>query len=105
MSTPVFKERTNVIAIANFRSDGVAFPPTTIHWKLINVTGDLTKVDWTAVTAADSVEISIPAGQLAINDRGNSKELFEITIVANKDTDTALPNSEKFWVVKLRAFD
>lgn len=105
MSTPVFKERTNVIATANFRADGAAFPPNTVHWKLINVTADITRVDWQAVTASDSVEISIPAGQLAIYDRNNSKELFELTIVANKDTDTALPNTERFWIIKLKAFD
>jgi len=34
----------------------------------------------------------------------NKRELFELTVVANKDLDTAIPETVRFNIINLRAF-
>jgi len=71
---------------------------------LWNLTADTLITDWTSVTASDSVEISIPAGSLVMANSNNKRELFELTVVANKDLDTAIPETVRFNIINLRAF-
>lgn len=98
-----FYEGTNVIATVNFRADGVAFPPTTVHWTLRNETADKEVVPLTSVTPADSVTISISAAYITIEDDSNKREKYSLTVFSNHGLDTQIPEVVTFWVQNISA--
>lgn len=102
---PVFNERQAVTVTATFTGEGDTFSPTTCEWKLINETAGTTISDWEAVTAGDSVTIDIPSTSLVINNRKNKKELFSVTVSGDRNTATEVPNVQRFYVVRMVAFD
>ena len=71
----VFNERSAFTATAYFRTraSGAASTPTTVHYKLTNLSTRETVTDWTSVSAAGNVSISITGA--------------ENKILANKDTE------------------
>ena len=98
-----FYEGTNVIATVNFRADGAAFPPNTVHWTLRNETADAEVVALTSVTAADSVEISISAAYITIHDGRNKREKYSLTVFSDYGLATQIPEVVKFWVTNISA--
>ena len=99
-----FEEGTAVTVTATFRTtSGGSFTPTTVHYALRNETANASIVDWTSVTPASSVEISISATYISLNDQTNNKETFEVTIVADKDTSTQVVKTKKFAVSNVQA--
>jgi hypothetical protein len=104
MSTKRFNEGTNVVARVNFLDDrGAGSAPSTVHYTLRNVTHNRVVIDWTEVSPAATIEIDIPASFITLVNQGASHEVQELTVVANKDLPTQIPNLTTWRVVNLRA--
>lgn len=100
-----FKEGTNLRVTVNFSSNGAPVVPTTIHYKLRNDTEDVTVIDWTAVgVPAAEIEIDIPAQSVKIEDSERQREVQELTVVADKDLPTQVPDYVRWNVINIGAF-
>ncbi len=100
MST--FNERTSLRVTARLRSGRDPVSPTTLHYKLMNLSRNETLIDWTAVTPPSAdVEIDIDARLLNVT---RNEEKFEITIVGDKDTDEQVTNDLAWVLQNRRAF-
>lgn len=99
-----FKEGTNLRVTVNFSASGAPVVPTTIHYKLRNDTEDVTVIDWTSVTPAAEIQISIPAQSVKIEDSERQREVQELTVVADKDLSTQVPDYVRWNVINIGAF-
>lgn len=79
-----FNERTSLRVTARFRSGRLPVSPTTVHYKLVNLTRNQVLVDWTPVTPSADVVIDLDAQLLNVTNR--REEEVEITIASDKDT-------------------
>lgn len=96
-----FNERTSLRVTARMRSGRLPVSPTTVHYKLMNLTRNQTLIDWTAVTPSADVQIDLDARVLNVERR---EEEFEITIVGDKDTEEQVTKEHSFTLRNRRAF-
>lgn len=72
----VIAEKTAAYLTADFvDQDGNAYAPNTVEWRLDDVTNSAEVVDWTSVTPAASVSITIGATDNELVDQDNISEL------------------------------
>jgi hypothetical protein len=64
--------------------------PETLRWKLDCVTTQTSLVEWTALSAAATVDLIIPASANAIIYVANPYETKRITVQANAGTDSQI---------------
>ncbi|MCP5019814.1 MAG: hypothetical protein GY938_31690 [Ketobacter sp.] len=96
---PWVKERSSSTATAYFRdSSDAAEAPTTVHYRIDDLTTGTAVKDWTSATAAVSVAISITSAENQIYDSSNERERRQITVAADKDTDTETRDTA-VWIV------
>jgi len=83
-------ERSQFIATVRFRtrSSAAASIPTTVHYKLSNLQTDKTVTDWTSVTAASELSITIPGASNQILDNSHTLERMELLVAADKGLAT-----------------
>ena len=98
-------ERSEILAKANFRLDNSAATPTTVEWKLENLSAFEVKQDWLSVSAASSVTIDIPASIVTVKNRTADREQYALTVSANRALSTATPDTKLFWVTRVGAYD
>jgi hypothetical protein len=83
--------------------------PTSIRYRIKDVTNDRVVKDWTTLTAASSVEIEITADENAIYMDGSRPfQRFEervLVVQANYDTDTQYAEEIRYLIKNLRGFD
>jgi hypothetical protein len=86
----VFNERSAFTATAYFRtrSTAAASTPTTVHYKVSNLSTTETVQDWTSVSAAGNVSISITGSMNKILDSTHQQEKIELLVAADKGLDT-----------------
>ena len=86
----VFNERSNFVATAYFRtrSTAAAATPTTVHYKLSNLSTKETVQDWTSVSAASNVSISITGAMNKILDESHVMERMELLVAADRGLST-----------------
>lgn len=94
----VYAQKSGIEVDAWFESvPGVPTVPTTVHWRVRNVTIDEIVIDWTEGTyTIESNEtgitgvrtrIDIPGSANVLSQQGGRRETFELQVVADKDTD------------------
>jgi hypothetical protein len=98
-----FNERTSLRVTARLRSGSDPISPTTLHYKLINLSRNETVIDWTALTPSADASVDIDARLL--NVIGRKPEEFEITFAGDKDTDDQVTKELTWWLKNRRAFD
>jgi len=86
---PYVKERGSISVNAYFRdSTDAASAPTTVHYRIDCLTTGTKVLDWTSVSTAASVTITVTSAQNAIIHDGNRRERKQITVSADKGTTT-----------------
>ena len=86
----VFNERSSFTATAYFRtrSTAAASTPTTVHYKVSNLSTGETVQDWTSVSAASNVSISITGSMNKILDDSKPQNAMELLVSADKGLST-----------------
>lgn len=83
-------EGTNFTVTVNFRNrSGIAAAtPTTVHYRVDDITGRQMITDWTSVSAASSVDIDITPTENAINGDSNAIERRQLLVKADSGLST-----------------
>lgn len=99
----VFNERSAFTATAYFRtrSTGAASTPTTVHYKVSNLSTGEVAQDWTSVTAAGNVSISITGSMNKIRSGDQNSERMELLVAADKGLDTEVVGSAYYRVLNV----
>jgi hypothetical protein len=100
----IVAEKSAFTATAYFRtrSTGAAATPTTVHYRVDNVTAQKEMTGWTSVTPATSVSISITASDNVIQDLpvgirgGASFERVQLTVALDKGLSTQVTKT-RMW--------
>lgn len=83
--------------------------PTTLEYRIVDLTNDRVVRDWTTITPAAIFSINIVATDNEIyNDSRKSRYRFEervIVISANRDTDLMFNKEERYLIRNLRGYD
>lgn len=97
----IHNEDTNFTAVAKFftRSTGAAATPTTIHYRVDDITSKSEITDWTSVGAASSVNIPITPTMNAINGHSNAIETKQLIVKADTGLSTQAIGSV-WWKVR-----
>lgn len=103
---PVVKERSSTTVTAYFRSAAnAAEAPTTIHYRLDDLSTNTEVLDWTSVSAAASASISITPAQNKIHNNAHLRELRQITVAADKGLAGETRDTAVWKVVNIGGFD
>jgi hypothetical protein len=84
--------------------DGDASEPTTMRWKLDCKTTQTSVVEWVELSAAATVDVTVPASANAIIYSTNAYEIKRITVQANYDTDSQLNKTLEYKVMNNFAY-
>lgn len=88
---------------ATFRnSDWVATLPSSLRYRIDCETTNTVIRDWTSLTPALTVTITVTAGENRIIGNGNTTERRALTIQADHGTDEQYTTAHKWVVVNLR---
>ena len=95
-----YAEGTNFTATARFRtqSTGAASTPTTVHYRVDDLTSKSEITDWTSVSAAAEVSISITPTMNAIQGNNNRVERKQLMVKADSGLSTQVIGA-KVWQV------
>lgn len=100
---PKVQEGSSFTATAYFRENGTATAPTTAKYRIDDLTNDTVVTDWTPLTPAASIEITITATENGISSdcRFEKKQL---TVASDPDTSTQKRNIAVWKVNNIRGF-
>ena len=86
----IFNEGSAFTATANFRDRATraASVPTNAKWRLNCLSTDTTLVDWTDLTPAGEISISVPASANEIQNEDKQTELKQLTVQADRGLTT-----------------
>ena len=98
---PMVKEGSAFTAVAYFRDRATqaAEAPTTIHYRIDNLSTGTALTALTSVSAAASANISVTATDNAIQDDTNDYETLQLTVVANSGLSTQVRETA-IWQVE-----
>lgn len=110
MTREVVNEASTMTVVARFYgASNVPSTPSTVRYRIKDVTNDRIVKDWTDITAAQQVEISVAASDNAIYMDGQRPfKRFEervLAIQANYDVDTQYTEEIRYLIKNLRGFD
>jgi len=97
-------EETNFIAVAYFRTRSTksASTPTTVHYTVEDLSTKQTITDWTSVSAASSVSLSITPTENAIQDYTNKFERRLLIVMADRGLSTQAVGKVTWIIDNLR---
>lgn len=100
----VFNERSNFTFTAYFRtrSTGAAATPTTVHYKLVNLSADKTVQDWTTISAAANISQQIVGSLNQIEVDYHPSERMELLVAADKGADDEVIGSAYYKIMNVR---
>jgi hypothetical protein len=101
---PKVKEGSSFTATAYFRASGAASTPTNVYYRIDSLTTGENIADWTSVSAAGNVSISITATHNAIRNQCNRMEKLQLTVDADHDMSTQVRESVSWEVENVRGF-
>jgi hypothetical protein len=101
---PRVKEGSSFTATAYFRASGAASTPTNVYYRIDNLTTGEAKADWTSVSAAANVSISVTATHNAIGSQSNRTEKLQLTVAADHGLSTQVRNFAEWEVENVRGF-
>jgi hypothetical protein len=96
---PLVKEGSSFTATAYFRASGAASTPTNVYYRLDCLSTDTVLADWTSVSAAANVSISITAEHNAIQSQCNRREVKQLLVAADYGLSTQVIDSA-IWEVE-----
>ena len=100
------KERNSVTVTAYFRdSSNAASAPTTCHYRIDDISTHTKITDWTTVSPAVSVDITVKANENRIIANGDATERRQITVAADKGTTTETRSTTEWFVENIGGFD
>ena len=87
---PIIKENTAFDATAYFRVGSAASAPATnVQYRVDNISTETQLVDWTSVTPAVSVTISIPSAYNKMQRDSNTWEKMQLTVASDRGQTVA----------------
>jgi hypothetical protein len=98
------KEGSAFTATAYFREDGDESTPTNVYYRLDNLTTGERIADWTSVSAAANVSISVTATHNAIRSQCNRFEKMQLTVAADHELATQIREAVSWEVENVRGF-
>ncbi len=106
LSNPTVKERNSIGVTAYFRdSSNAASAPTTVHYRIDDLTTGTNILAWTSVSAAVSVSITVKSAENKIVDQSNKRERRQITVSADKGTTTETRDTSEWFIENIGGFD
>jgi hypothetical protein len=97
-------EGSSFTATAYFRTDGDESIPTNVSYRIDNLTTGETIADWTSVSAAANVSISVTATHNAIRAQCNRAEKLQLTVDADHGLATQVRETAIYEVENVRGF-
>ena len=101
---PRVHERSSFTATAYFRDGTAADTPTTVHYRIDDITTGTAVVDWTSVTPGTSVSISVTSDENRIIGQANYRERRQLVVSADKGTSTETRDVVQYFVENTRGF-
>ena len=103
---PIVKERNSITVTAYFRdAANAAEAPSTIHYRIDDLTTNTAVKAWTSVSAASSAAIVVLSAENRIVHNGNKTERRQITVSADKGTTTETRDTAEWFIDNIGAFD
>ena len=100
------KERNSTTVTAYFRdSSNAAEVPTTIHYRIDDLTTGTAVKAWTSVSAASSVTISVTSSENRIISDSNVRERRQITVSADKGLDGETRDTAEWFIENIGGYD
>lgn len=98
------REASKHVITASFRdrATAAAVTPTNVKYRIDNLTTGEVVLDWTSVTAASDVSITITPTQNALSSQCNTTELRQVSVAADKDLATQFIDAVSFELENLR---
>lgn len=99
------RESSRHVVTAYFRdrATAAASTPTNVRYRLENLTTGEMIVDWTAASAASSVDITITPTQNALRDQCHREETMELSVAADYGLSTQYIESTTYTIENVRA--
>ena len=102
---PEYKEQSAFTATVYFRdSSDAADTPTTVHYRIDDITTRTKIADWTSVTPGVSVSISVSPTNNKIVAEGNRWERRQLTVSSDKGLTTETRDTVDWKVRNIRGF-
>lgn len=106
LPAPSYKERNSFTATAYFRnSSDAASAPSTVHYRIDDLTTNTAITAWTAATPGTSVNISITPNENRIIDHSDVWERRQLTVSADKGTTSETRDTVEWFVENIRGWD
>ena len=106
IGNPRVKERSSTTVTAYFRdSSNAAAVPSTVHYRIDDIAAEENITGWTSVTPAASVSIAIKSNENRILANGNKRERRQITVAADKGTDTETRDTAEWFIENIGGYD
>ena len=106
LPSPRYKERNSFTATAYFRdSSDAADTPSTVHYRIDDLTTQTAITAWTSATPGTSVDISITQTENRIIDHSNIWERRQLVVSADKGTSTETRDTVEWKVENVGGFD
>jgi len=98
-------ERSSITVTVYFRASGAASAPSTVHYRIDNLTTGSNITAWTSVTPGVSVDIPITSAENKIVGQSNVRERRQITVSADKGTNTETRDTAEWFVNNIGGWD
>lgn len=99
------KERSQHIVTAKFRDRATgSTTPTTVHYRLDCLATGIELKDWTSVSPASSVNITVTPTENAIQYDGSTKERKQLTVQTDRSLSTQFTETFEYDVVNVYGF-
>jgi len=97
------EEEASFVATVSFRDreTDAASTPTTIDYRIDDITSQKVIVDWTSVTPASSVTITVPSSANEIKQNSSAKERKQLIVQTDRLLSTKSSNSARWWVTNI----
>ena len=106
LPAPRYKERNSFTATAYFRdSSDAADTPTTVDYRIDDLTTQTAITAWTSATPGVSVDISITPTENRIIDQSNLWERRQLVVSADRGLSTETRDTVEWKVENIGGFD
>jgi len=102
----VFDERSAFTATVRFRdrATAAASTPTTAEYRLYNITHQTLVKDWTTLTPAAEISVTVEAGNNKILGEGVA-EVMQFLIASDRTLSTQVTEAAYYHIRNLRGYD
>ncbi len=87
-----------------YDEDGAAKIPTTVHWRIRDLTNCRVIQDWTQVTTGSSVDLEITATMNAISGGCHAYQEHVVSVQADQGLETQFSDEQRYVVANLQGF-